>query len=70
MKKKQIKQIDFTINDSCLVCDVKTDGSVLCNNCSCCEKCGKLKEGRQHICPNDGTEYGDEIEKTTRRTSK
>ena len=33
MKKKQIKQIDFTINDSCLVCDVKTDGSVLCNNC-------------------------------------
>ena len=56
MKKKQIKQIDFTINDSCLVCDVKTDGSVLCNNCSCCEKCGKLKEGRQYTCPNDGTE--------------
>ena len=37
MKRKKV--IDYTINDSCIICEVKTDGSVLCNKC--------LKEARK-----------------------
>ena len=51
MKKKQIKQIDFTINDSCLVCDVKTDGSVLCNNCE--------SESEEYLGPLPRADAGD-----------
>lgn len=32
-KRKIIPKKDFTINDSCLICDVKTDGSILCDKC-------------------------------------
>ena len=32
-RKRKPETLDFTINDSCLVCEVKTDGSVLCDRC-------------------------------------
>ena len=33
MGRKRKPEIDFTTNDSCLICEVKTDGSVLCDKC-------------------------------------